>query len=52
MSNEFGESAELLMANVFEAADVSDRSDLSPVIVGYLSNLAKKRMGVEGPVTK
>lgn len=29
------------MAKVFKVADVSDRSDLSPVIAGYSSNLAK-----------
>lgn len=52
MLNEFGELVEFLMVNVFEVADVFDRFDLFLVIVGYLSNLVKKRMGVEGFVIK
>ena len=33
------------MANVFTVADVSDRSNLSPVIVGCSSNLAGEGRG-------
>lgn len=33
------------MAPVFKVADLSDRSNLSPVIVGYSSYLAKKGWG-------
>lgn len=38
------------MAPVFKVANLSDRSNLSPVIVGYSSNMAKKRMGEWGSV--
>lgn len=31
------------MPNIFKVADMSDRSNLPPVIVGYSSNLAKKK---------
>lgn len=31
------------MVNVFKVADMSERSNLPPVIVGYSSNLAKKK---------
>lgn len=32
------------MANIFKVVDMSDRSNLSPVIAGSSSNLAEKRM--------
>lgn len=41
------------MANVLKVVGISDRSDLSPVIVGYFSNLAEKWWWVgESPVTE
>lgn len=40
------------MANVFKVVDMSDRSNLSPVIAGSSSNLAEKKDEGVSPVTE